>query len=72
MSSCLRGCVCVCVFLHVLVRCACGLLCDAVCGVCHCVLFRCLNCVCVLFVVYCDVARSGIRLRVLLCVCVCV
>ena len=37
-----------------------------------CVGFMCLNCLCVLFVVYCDVVRSVIRLRVLLCVCVCV
>ena len=62
----------VCVSLHVLVLFVCDLLCDAVCGLCHCVWFFGLNCLCVLFVVYCDAVRSVIRLRVLLCVCVCV
>ena len=49
----------------------CDLLRDTVCGVCHCVWFFCLNCLCVLFVVYCDVVWYVICLRVLLCVCVC-
>ena len=40
--------------------------------VCHSVWFFCLNCLCALLVVYCDVVRSVICLRVLLCVCVCV
>ena len=26
-----------CVSLHILMRCVCDVLCDAVCGVCHCV-----------------------------------
>ena len=63
-----------CVFsLHVLMRFVCDLLRDAVCSVCHCVWFFSLNCFRVLFVVYCDVARSAICLRVWLCVwCLCV
>ena len=40
--------------------------------VCHSVWLVCLNCSCVLFVVDCDVVRFVIRLRVLLCVRVCV
>ena len=69
--------LCLCVFsLHVLMRFVDSLLCDAVCGVCHCVWFICLNCLCVLFVVYCDGVRSVICLRVLhsvsVCVCLCV
>ena len=64
-------CCCVCVFsLHVLVRFVCDVLCDAVCGVCHCVWLCCLNYSCVLLVVYCDVVWFVICLRVLLCVCV--
>ena len=51
----------------------CDLLYDAVCGVCAiaCGSFV-LNCLCVFFVVYCDVVRFVICLRVLLCVCACV
>ena len=54
-----------------LVRFVNDLSCDTVCGVCHCVWSMCLNCLCVLFVVYCDVVRSVICLRVLQSVCVC-
>ena len=64
-------CLCV-VSLHVLVCFVDDVLCDAVSGVCHCVWFFCLECLCVLFVVYCDVLRFVMWLRVLLCVCVCV
>ena len=55
-----------------LVRFVCDLLCDDACGVCHCVWFINVNCLCVLFVAYCDVVPFVIGLRVLLCACVCV
>ena len=62
----------VCVPLHVLLRSVCDLLCDAVCDVCNYVWFVCLNCLCVVFVVYCEVVKFVICWRVLSCVCVCV
>ena len=55
-----------------LVRFVCDVSCDTVCGVCHCVWLFCLKCLCVLFVVYCDVVRFVICLCVLLCLCLCV
>ena len=67
--GCLFVLLCLCVFsLHVFMRFVNGLLCDAVCGACHCVWFIWLDCLCVLFVVYCEVVRSVICLRVFLCV----
>ena len=53
-------------------RFVCDFLCGDVCGVCHCVWLINVNCLYVLFVVYCDVVPFVVGLRVLLCVCVCV